>query len=260
MRWRRIGIVLVVFSSSLLFSCQKAPADPTAKPQAKISVETPTGYASSEAPFATKEPEKYSAKIVFSFRYDEAAANFIEQTYFVARDGNNRRLDFQSGERDFTRIQSGDGKQFVLLNKQKVYAELNAPDGNLSIKGDEKGVINQPDDFSLQNLLNTKPFGASFERVGEEEILNRKTTKYRLDFGAVAEAENARTETFVWADENLGLPVRTEVTALENGSATGARNITELREIKMEVDPKTFEIPKGFRKISFEEIRQILRK
>lgn len=260
MRWRKIGIIWVIFCSSLLFSCQKTPADSTAKPEAKLNAEAPSDEPQNQPPFATKEPEKYSAKIVFAFRYDEAAANFIEQSYFVARNGDNRRLDFQLGEREVTRLQTSEGKQFVLLIKQKVYAELNAPDGQFSTKTDSKNIANETDNFSLERLLNTKPLGATFVRVGEEEVLNRKTIKYKLNFAAPAEAANVSTETYVWADENLGLPIKTEVTALENGSPTGAKNITELREIKMEVDPKTFEIPKDFRKISFEEIRQILRK
>ncbi|MEP6924441.1 MAG: hypothetical protein ABI954_08235, partial [Pyrinomonadaceae bacterium] len=251
MRWRKIGTAAFIFSSLLLSSCEKTPVDSSAKPNPNQSSETLTDDNSKQPPFATKEPEKYSAKIVFAFRYDEAAANFIEQTYFVARDGANRRLDFESGERDFSHLQTADGKQFILLTKQKVYAELNATKDNLDekpgAKTDLKNITNQSEDFSLERLLYTKPVGATFRRVGEEEILGRKTIKYNVAFETVQEGEKIRTETFVWADETLGLPIKTEVVAMENGSPSGAKNIIELREIKMEVDAKVFEIPKDFR-------------
>lgn len=255
MRWQKIRIGWVVFLSLLLFSCEKKSFEPAVN---SLSNQDAGGFAdaaSNQPPFATKEPEKYSAEIVFAFRYDETAANFLEQTYFVARDGANRRLDFKSGAREFSRLQLVDGKQFILLAKQKLYAELNVSDD----KSEAQNFTNQPNDFSLNQLLYAKPIGATYVRVGEETVLNRQTTKYRLTFDAAAETPLVRTETFVWADANLGLPIKTEIIALENNQPTGAKNIIELREIKTEVDPNTFEIPADFRQTTFEEIRKILR-
>lgn len=202
-------------------------------------------------PFATKEPEKYAAKIVFASKYGDENENFIEQTSLIARDGNNRRLDFAFGERQFTHLQLADGKQFVMLTREKVYAEIRTPDEVL--------LTNQPSEFALEHLLHTKPAGASYQKIGEETILNRRTIKYKLDFGAMRQAENARTETFVWADEDLGLPIKTEIVALDENNQSGARNVVELREIKIEVDAKLFELPKDFRKISFPEVSQLLK-
>ena len=255
MRWQKIPLGAIIFLSLLSFSCQQKSADANLKLDQPQNVEAPTEDTTTQPPFATKEPEKYSAKIVFAFRYDEAASNFIEQTYFVARDGANRRLDFESGDKQIASIQTADGKQFLVLLKQKVWVELNAA----SEKNDIKMLTNQPDEFSLEHFLSAKPVGATFTPIGKEEILNRQTTKYKLDFGPVADAGNVRTETFVWADETLGLPIRTEVDAIENGAPTGAKNIVELREIKTETEPQIFTIPAGFRKITFQEARQILR-
>ncbi len=255
MRWPEIPLGTIIFLSLLSFSCQQKPTDANVRPASTPNVETPTEDIPGQPPFATKEPDKYSAKIVFAFRYDEAASNFVEQTYFVARDGSNRRLDFEAGDKQISSIQRADGKQILLLSKQKVWVELNAaPD-----KNDLKMLTNQPDDFSLTHFLSAKPVGATFSAVGKEEVLNRQTTKYQLDFGPVTTAENIRTETFVWADESLGLPIRTEIDAIENGAPTGAQNIVELREIKTEVEPQIFDVPAGFRKITTQEARQILK-
>lgn len=255
MRWRKIEACALICLGLWTSSCQRTPFNSATKFDPVSNVAATTDEIVNQPPFATKEPEKYSAKIVFAFRYDEAASNFIEQNYFVARDGANRRLDFESADREISYLQTADGKQTILLPKQKVYAELTAPEE----KAEATTFTNQPNDFSLGNLLYAKPINASFVRVGNEEVAGRQTTKYQLDFGTVKESETVRTQTFVWADENLGLPIKTEVIALENDQPTGAKNIIELREIKTEVDPQLFEVPLGSRKITFQEIRQILR-
>lgn len=238
-----------------MFSCGKKPVDEIANSATNQSGAIPTDASSNSPPFATREPEKYSAKIVFAFRYDEAAVNFVEQTYSVWRNGSDRRLDFVSGAREFSRLQLADGKQFILLPKQAVYAELNATGEKL----ETPNIPNQPDDFSLNLLLYAKPIGATYVRLGEETVLDRQTTKYQLSFGTTTEPQTVRTETFVWADAQLGLPVKTEIVAIENNQPTGAKNIIELREIKIEVDRAVFEIPEDFRKVSFAEIQKLLR-
>jgi hypothetical protein len=239
-------IALIVFASS---GCQKnssnpSNSNPNAFPDAADSLVERT------PPFATKEPEKYSALIVFVSNLSANPADKLEQTTFVARDGTNRRIDFEIGKNAISHLQNGDNKQFVLLFSRKVYAEVTT--------SNEKLLKNQPAEFSLNYLLYTKPIGANFEQIGPEEVLGRQTTKYRIDYGTVREAAEARTETFVWADEKLGLPIKTEIIAIENNSPSGARSVVELREIKTDVDSKVFEIPKDYRRISYQEMRQIL--
>jgi hypothetical protein len=202
-------------------------------------------------PFSTKEPEKYQASIFFASRFDPEAANFVEQTYRVARDGANRRLDFEAGEQQYTKLQTADGKTYLLLPQKQVYAEM-------AVAGD---VPNLPSEMSLGHLLHSKPVGATYERIGEEDLAGRKTVKYRVSFDAFRQAENARTTTFIWADETLGLPIKTEVSSVDDqGQPNGAKNIIELREIKTEVAPEVFAVPKDFRKISLPEAQQLLRK
>lgn len=230
-------------------SCRSSSADVNSNNGDGVTVERPAAENAGLPPFATKEPDKYQASIFFASRFEEGAANFVEQTYRVARDGANRRLDFETGATHYAKLQTADGKVYILLPKKKVYAEL-------TTAGD---APNLPEEISLEHLLHTKPIGASYERIGEEDLAGRKTVKYRLNFGAVKGAENARTETFVWADESLGLPVKTEIVAIENNQPVGAKNVIELREIKTEVAPEVFTVPKDFRKVSFEEIRKIMK-
>lgn len=247
-REKIIVLSLICFGLIANSACQKissstSNSSPNALPDA-------SDLLVDRAPFATKEPDKYSAQIVFVSNLSADPADKIEQTTFVARDGTNRRIDFEIGKNAISHVQTSNDKQFVLLSKLKVYAE--------SISSDEKLIKNQPPEFSLNYLLYTKPVGASFERLGAEEILGRQTTKYRVNYAAIREAGEARTETFVWADDNLGLPIKTEIIAFENNVPSGARSTVELREIKTEIDSKVFDIPKDYRQISYQEMRQIL--
>jgi hypothetical protein len=249
--FREKTIVLWLIYLALLgnSACQKNSGDFTSNSNS-IPAAASDELIERAPPFATKEPEKYSAKIVFVSQLSADTANSLEQNTFVARDRKNRRIDFEIGENKISYLQIADDKQFVSIVKRKIYSELTG--------SNEKLFKNQPPEFSLDYLLYMKPIGATFERLDEEEVLGRQTTKYQLNYGTVKEAPQVRTETFVWADAKLGLPIKTEVLAIENGVPSGAKSTMELREINMEVDPAVFEIPKDFRKVSYQEIRQIL--
>jgi hypothetical protein len=241
-------LFLAFLSLILTAGCQKSPLDFTAKSEQNGEIRREDFNA---PPFATKEPQKYQARIVFIFKAEETGENTLEQTNFVARDGAYRRLDFEIGGKLISRLETADGKQIILLTKQKVYAEIAALDENF--------IKNAPAESSLEYLLYAKPFGAKFEKIGAEEIGGRQTTKYRIIFDRINQNENVGTETLIWADENLSLPVKTEIVALIDGKPNGAKSIVELREIKLEVDSQIFAVPADYRKISAGEMREIIR-
>lgn len=203
-------------------------------------------------PFQSKEPEKYQAKIVFAFKWEESDAESIEQTTFVARDGLNRRLDFEIGDkRQISRLETADGKRFLLVPQRKIYAEISeAASENLFTAA-------APEEYSLAHLLYAKPPGAKFQKIGAETISGKQLTKYLVDFGTARASENAKNETAVWIDENLGLPVRTEITAIADQKGGGAKSVTEIRDFKSEPDAGVFTVPPDYRRISIKEIQEI---
>ena len=243
-------LLFLAFASLILTAaCQKSPLNFTAKSdQSGTEIRREDFYA---PPFATKEPEKYQAQIVFAFKSAEKSENSIEQTNFVARDGVNRRLDFEIGGKQISRLETADGKQIISLPKQKVYAEIASSDENF--------IKNAPAESSLTHLLYAKPLGAKFEKIGTEEISGRQTTKYLIVFERINQIENVGTETIIWADENLSLPIKTEITALVDGKPNGAKSVVELREIKTEIDSQIFAVPSDYRKISPQEMREIIK-
>ncbi len=179
--------------------------------------------------------------------------NPLEQTTEVFRDGANRRLDFEFSENlKVSRLQKADGTEFIIIPAKKVYAGISA--GNKILTAD------LPEDYSLEHLLHTRPIGATYEKIGTEVINERILTKYRLDFGNVAGDTTLTTQTYIWIDETLGFPIKTEVVAFANGQPFGAKSTMEMRDFSTETPAEAFEIPKDFRKISMAEMQAELRK
>lgn len=206
-----------------------------------------------QLPFDSKEPEKYQATIVFSFRFDESAIDPIEQTTIVARDGLNRRLDFEiDDKRRVVHLETSDGKRLLLLPQRKIYAEI-AQSASID------SMAMMPEDYSLAHLLHAKPPDARFRKIGVEIIAGKQLIKYSVDFGNLRQSPNAETETVVWFDAELGLPVKTEITALVDKKPSGAKSLVELRDFKTEPDAGTFIVPADFRQVSPKEIQDLIK-
>lgn len=246
---RRLAVFLI---SASLFTVSCGPVsslESTAKTNSADEAAADENY---QPPFPTEEPEKYQAKIVFAFKWDETEPNFVEQTTFVARVGANRRLDFEIAEgRQISRLETADGKRFLLVPQRKIYAEISGA-------ASENFAATIPEEYSLRHLLYSKPAEAKFQKIGVETIDGKQLTKYLVDFGALREAENARTETAVWIDEELDLPVKTEITAIVDQKPSGAKSVAELKDFKIDVEPQIFAVPSDFRRISVKEIQEHL--
>ena len=64
---------------------------------------------------------------------------------------------------------------------------------------------------------------------------------------------NRQSETLIWIDETLGMPVRSETT---DGSEGSVKAIMEFNDISLSIDQHLFEIPHDYRKVSFDLIHQ----
>lgn len=134
--------------------------------------------------------------------------------------------------------------RYALYPAKKLYAEIKM-DGSDNPMNSTQGV---PSDFASAKLINETPAGAKYERLGTEEINGRMTTKYRVTTGG-GEGSKTASETIIWADESLGMPIKSEST-----SKDGAKFNMEMRDIKLEVDPALFELPKDYRKVEHSEL------
>jgi hypothetical protein len=202
-------------------------------------------------PFATKEPERYQALRVITSSTDVeaniagAADSPINQT-LIARDGERRREDYETpaGTKiSFLQLPNG---IYVLLPGKKMYAEWKPSAGGT---GEGQGA-SVPPDFSPDKLLNEARPEAHYEKLGAETVGGRETAKYRVTLrGKTGAVKEVTTESLIWVDETLGMPIKSEMTL--NG---GARVTMELRDIRETVDANLFELPQDYRKVEEREI------
>lgn len=217
------AFVLLTFSACRFF--QTADND-TPKPFTPEEIK-------SEVPFSTKEPENFQVEIVIT-------ANNQENKKFVARNGNNRRYDYNYGAKNQVSAVQTD-KVLTILADKKIYTET-ALTESVSARENWSG-------FLTNEWLNART-DAEFTKLGTENNL----TQYRVNFG---EAKNDKSETLIFVDENIGLPVRQEFYSISGEQKILTMTI-ELRNYTAESGNDLFVVPKDYRKVSAEEFSRIL--
>ena|SRR5947209_1224485 len=215
-----------------------------------VNANSATEETFSSPPFVTKEPERYQALRVITSSSD--AGDSVNSQTFVARDGGRRREDYETAGLKVSLLELPSGS-YVVLPEKKVYAELKpeATEGG----GTASSSQTVPPDFSPDKLLNEVRPEAHYERLGAETVNGRATQKYRVTLkGMTGAAREMTTESLVWVDESLGMPVKTEMTSTGGSGSGGAHVIMELRDIKETVDASVFDIPQDYRKTGLREI------
>jgi hypothetical protein len=263
----RRGSVLFLSRASLLFlslvlalagtACKRAGVEGNANGVAATNNNSSatTDNTAKTPPFATKEPERYVATMVMTGSLGgdtpviPGISNLLSREIKIARDGERRRVDYElipGARMSDLQIPAG---HYMLLHSKKLYAE---------VKPGEAGDItsaarNLPSDFSPDKLINESSPGATYEKLGTEVVNGRTTTKYRVTTKGKGEASGMATETTIWVDESLGMPVKSETTSTGE-QARGSKVTMEMRDIRQEVDPSLFELPKDYKKVTSEEI------
>ena len=64
-------------------------------------------------------------------------------------------------------------------------------------------------------------------------------------------------ETLVWVDEDIHMPIRSETNYVNTGHSS--KVIIELRDIKLDVDQRAFELPQDYRKVDAKKVLDRLR-
>jgi outer membrane lipoprotein-sorting protein len=235
-RKRASAVVAVSVVLLAIASCRSQSDAPTTENRSSDTI------VSSTPPFKTKEPERYRA--VRTITTVNTAGETLVITTSVARDGEMRR--HESGRTVYLDVPEG---KFVLLPAEKVYADL-TEGGTTEADKDDETLESSPDAMLRADVGNT-----SYQKMGAEIISGRNTNKYRIVVNTSAAANVSQSETLMWIDEALQMPVKSEMR-----SADGTRVTMELSEIKLEVDRKLFTIPEGFQKVKPSELHKLLNK
>lgn len=197
---------------------------------------------SSIPPFSTKEPDRYQATRVLTEiekLADGSLSPASTEKVLIARDGENRREEIHGLGGVTVYLETAAG-QFALLPEKKIYAAVTTEGG----EGGEVSPASELTNFSPERLLHETSAIVTYQKVGSESLDGRATTKYRVteDNGG---GQPEGTTTLIWVDDDWGLPVKTET------SSNSAIMTTELKDIRLEVDPQIFELPKDYRKVDF---------
>lgn len=229
-----ITIILVTLAAS----CSSKRGEPG------VESATNSKVVSSTPPFQTKEPNRYQAIRAVSF----APASGSEPTVtrnVIAKDGEMRREEETGGSRRVVYLDLPTGR-FLLLPDERLYASLN----DEAILQD---LPNAESDQPGELYLHSGPIQSSYEDVGSEDVNGRMTKKYRVVVNSFHVGTVSSSETLIWVDEALGMPIKSVTT-----SAGGMRTM-ELSEVRLEVDKDLFQIPPGYQKIDARSLRQRMR-
>lgn len=204
---------------------------------------SPDTVVSSTPPFQTKEPERYRA--VRTITAINAEGQTLVTKTSVARDGELRRHESTSASKTIVYLDVPEGK-FVLLPGEKVYADV-TDQSQISADKTEEGLESSPD-----ALLHTDAGTTSYQKLGNEVIAGRNANKYRIVVNSSTVPNVSQSETLMWIDEALQMPIKSE-------TKSGGTHVTmEISEIKFEVDKSLFTIPEGYQKVTFTELRKRL--
>lgn len=262
-RWHSRTFIIPAFiiAAALVSGCTAPPSETTsAKSETAHANGVATANAASTAVgnasmIDAREPERYRATLVLTARTTggQQSATFLHLSAEVARGESARRYSFNIPGNRIVYLDRGDTR-YVILPDRKQFSEVTPQTGGFDL----------PSLMTPGELVSFLRRLGGYERVGEEQINGRTAVKYR-SVGAVqtgTQAGDMSAETFVYIDKETGLPLRTELFSNAEGSLRGGRGlkvITEVRDVRTDVDPSAFEVPAGLERVSEEQVRQQMR-
>lgn len=174
-------------------------------------------------PFATKEPDVYSAGLV-------VITGSSERKFAIVRDNTRLRIDFEVG----TPAHS----VYIRTSERYFVDPVNRSFAEISGSGDPH--IGPEFVIDLANQLLKAKIYTDFEEVDSQRGLR----VFRSMMNG-----SPKSEVLIYVDELLGMPVRQEFYSVEAEHRIMSYAV-ELRDFSTSIDPGAFEIPKDFRKTS----------
>lgn len=200
----------------------------------------------------TKEPEVYQAAVVLKMQAtgENSTANLPSIQANVARNGEDRRMEFNLPNAEKVIYLDKAGTNYLILPNRKQYAELDKQSLGFEVRR-----LMMPSEI-VNQVKNVR----GVERVGEENVNGRQVIRYR--FGSVANTQSAAgqvaTESFFLIDKETGLPLVSETVSQAQGNVQGykgMRFITEMNNIKTETTPDLFAVPTDYAKIDAAQVK-----
>lgn len=203
---------------------------------------------SSRPPFKTIEPERYKATRIITSKGANGETRI--STTRTERDGPSRREEFETIEGVELVYLENSGGLFVLVPDLKIYSNLLDEQGSTSTAADEDRIANP-----THGLLRFEPAGSNYQTLGDELIDARATTKYRVS--STGDVGSAKEETYIWVDQILGFPIRSETNYVADG--VSSHLVMQVRDIESKVDPASFLLPSDYQKVDHSVLLERLR-
>jgi len=235
----RLRRELIVVSLLLLTISCRSQTNSTPKENSTTEL-----HVSSTPPFSTKEPDRFRA--IRNVTVVAANGQTVTTRNLIARDGELRCAESQVASKTIAYLERPEGR-FVLLPDEKIYAEV-TPGSELPASDDDDALERSP-----EGLLHAETGKSSYQALGKEAIGGRNADKYRVVVNAPDAGNVSVSETLIWIDGALGMPIKSE-----SKSADGTRVLMELSDISVDVDASLFEIPSDYKKLTFAEFRKRL--
>jgi len=226
----------LVMGTLLLSSCSSKPQAGAPNSQSNELI------VSSTPPFQTKEPQHYQA--VRTITLIDPSGSSITRKTIIARSESFRREETENSDSDITVFLESEAGRFLLLPKEKIYAELN----------DSSAIDPTEFESSPERLLHPDALSTTYQKLGSETVSGRTTTKYRVAVNTATGPNVTPSDTLIWIDESLGMPVKSETTASD-----GSHVMMELSNIVLEANKSLFQIPDDYVKVNPTALRQRLR-
>jgi hypothetical protein len=239
-RLRKRERALISISLVLLFlsSCSKGDS-------AKTEPSTSESFISSTPPFQTREPDRYRATRIITTVLPDGES-FTTRTW-VTRDGAMRLNQSEVRSKKVAYLETPTGR-FALLLDERVYAEIGLESNPDTQEDDQSSAV------SPERLLHVDGGSTSYQKLGTESIGGRNTNKYRVVVNGSNAANVSVSDTLIWIDEGLHMPIRSETK-----SPDGTRVTMEVSDIVLDVDGRVFQIPDDCKKIAYSEFQKLLK-
>ncbi|PYS69398.1 MAG: hypothetical protein DMF69_17145 [Acidobacteria bacterium] len=231
--WARYASLAVIPSLLLLASCSSKSKTAAENSSPEQTLSSP--------PFQTKEPENYQAVRTLTFT-DQSGKSVVMKTT-IAKFGVLRREETQTGTSATVQLELAEGN-FVLYPHDKVYAQVAGFDSET--KTDSSAFETSP-----EKLLHPDALQTAYQKLGKETVSGRSLIKYRVVVNSADAPGVSSNETFIWIDETLGMPVRSETKAND-----GTVSTMELSNVSTQVEKGLFQLPAGYQKIAAKELRR----
>lgn len=247
-----ISIIVFAISGCSRGTVSNANANINTNINTNTSVVNTNVNAAPPSTLAAREPDTYSATLMFSAETEggEKTVGIPTLSADVARSGQDRRVSFKLPDGSDLIYLDHAGTHYAILPARRQYAELTpAATG-----------------FQLHKLMTPGQLVAYLDRLqgiqpaGDETVNGRMASKYRYSRTSQTQtsAGEVRTESFVYVDKETGLPLRAELFTEASGNVQGVRGATivaEMRNITTNVDRTLFEVPTTYNKVSEQQVR-----